>query len=51
MSGAFFNGDQVAILAATFTLFVINVAVPALLGMLFIVQANILKSLGYENEK
>lgn len=45
----FFSEDQVAILAATFTLFVINVVVPALLGLVFIVQANILKSLGYEN--
>ena len=45
----FFSPDQVAILAATFTLFVINIAIPALLGMVFIVQANILKSLGYEN--
>ncbi|MEO1258104.1 MAG: lysylphosphatidylglycerol synthase domain-containing protein [Bacteroidota bacterium] len=47
----FFSEDQVAILAATFTLFVINIAIPALLGMAFIVQANILKSLGYENGK
>ena len=44
-----FSEDQVAILAATFTLFVINIAIPALVGMVFIVQANILKSLGYEN--
>ena len=44
-----FSEDQAAILAATFTLFVINIAVPALLGMVFIVQSNILKSLGYEN--
>ena len=45
----FFSEDQVAILAATFTLFVINIAIPALFGMAFIVQANILKSLGYED--
>ncbi len=45
----FFSNDQLGILAATFTLFVINIAAPALLGMVFIVQANILKSLGYEN--
>ncbi len=45
----FFSEDQVGILAATFTLFVINIAIPALLGLVFIVQINILKSLGYKN--
>lgn len=47
----FFTDDSVDILAATFSLFVINIVVPALLGLLFIVQVNILKSVGYENEK
>lgn len=46
-----YSNDQVAILAATFTLFVINIALPALIGMTFIVKANILKSLGYENNE
>ena len=46
----FFSKDQADILAATFTLFVINIAVPALLGLGCIVQMNILKSIGYENE-
>lgn len=45
-----FGGAEVNILAATFSLFVINIAVPALLGMVFIVQTNIMKTLGYENE-
>lgn len=45
-----FSNDQLSILAATFSLFVINIALPALLGMVFIVQSNILKSLGYENK-
>jgi Lysylphosphatidylglycerol synthase TM region len=45
-----FSGDQLSILAATFSLFVINIAVPALLGLVLIVQTNILKSLGYENK-
>lgn len=44
-----FAENQVNILAATFSLFVINIAVPALLGLVFIIQVNILKSLGYEN--
>lgn len=46
----FFSEDQVAILAATFTLFVINIALPALVGMVFIFQTNILKSLGVEGK-
>jgi hypothetical protein len=44
-----FSRNDVGILAATFTLFVINIAVPALLGLGCIVRTNILKSLGYEN--
>jgi hypothetical protein len=39
----------VDILAATFSLFVVNVAVPALLGLVFIAQVNIAKSFDYGN--
>lgn len=39
------------ILAAVFVLFIINLAVPALLGVLLIVKINILKSLGYEKKR
>lgn len=46
-----FSQNEVDILAATFSLFVINIAIPALLGLAFIVQTNILKTLGYENSK
>lgn len=46
----FFSHDQLDILAATFSLFVINIAVPALLGLACIVQINVIKSLGYESE-
>lgn len=46
----FFSKNQVDILAATFSLFVINLVVPALLGLACIVQMNVLKSMGYENE-
>ena len=45
-----FSDDQTGILASTFTLFVINIAIPALLGFVFIVKSNILKSLGLEND-
>ncbi|MCR9290212.1 MAG: flippase-like domain-containing protein [Bacteroidetes bacterium] len=44
----FFSQTEVNILAASFSLFIINLAVPALLGAVFILQTNVLKSLGYE---
>lgn len=44
-----FSPDQVSILAATFTLFVINIAVPSLLGLIAIARLNVAKSIGYEH--
>ncbi|MCB9286652.1 MAG: flippase-like domain-containing protein [Lewinellaceae bacterium] len=44
------NSQDVAILAATFTLFIINLCLPSLLGMAVIFRINVLKSLGYEIE-
>lgn len=44
-----FSGSELSLLAVPFGLFVINLAVPALLGMAIIVQTNVIKSLGYEN--
>jgi len=41
-----FNADKVDILAATFGLFLINLTFPALLGLIFIVQTNVVESLG-----
>ena len=46
-----FGANEISILAATFTLFIINLSVPALFGMVFIIKTNILKSLGYEKKK
>lgn len=43
-----FTDNELSILAATFGLFILNLAFPALLGMAFIVKINVLKSLGYE---
>ncbi len=43
-----FSANKVSILAATFTLWIINLIVPAFIGLIFILQSNILKSLGYE---
>ena len=44
------NDQDVAILAATFGLFIINLCLPALVGMAAIFKINVLKSLGYEIE-
>jgi len=43
-----FGANEISVLAATFTLFVLNIVLPALLGILFIVQKNVFKSSGYE---
>ena len=43
-----FSANKISILAATFTLWIINLIVPAFIGLIFILQSNILKSLGYE---
>ena len=44
------GGEEIAILAASFALFIINLCLPALLGMAAILKINVLKSLGYEIE-
>ncbi len=43
-----FGANEFSILAATFSVFIINLVVPALLGMAFVVKIDVLKSLGYE---
>jgi hypothetical protein len=45
-----FSEQPLGILAATYGLFILNLCLPALLGLGFIVKTNILKSLGYEND-
>lgn len=47
---SFFEANEISILAATFGLFIINLSIPALLGVGVIVKINVIKSLGYENE-
>lgn len=46
-----FTDLSLNILAASFSLFVINLTLPALIGAVFIVKINVLKSLGYGNGK
>jgi Lysylphosphatidylglycerol synthase TM region len=45
-----FSQNELSILAATFTLWVINLIIPALIGLLFILQLNVLKSFGYQQK-
>jgi len=43
-----FSGNELAILASTFTLWILNLIIPALIGTVFIIRINVLQSLGYE---
>jgi hypothetical protein len=44
-----FGANSIGILAATFTLFIINLVIPAFFGLIYIIKTNTIKSLGYEN--
>ncbi len=46
-----FGANELSVLAATFTLWVINLILPSLLGLIFIVKINILKSIGYDQKE
>lgn len=43
-----FDINELTILAVTFSIWLINLAVPAMLGLILIMNSNILSSLGYE---
>lgn len=43
-----FGANKLSILASTFGLWVINLILPALVGIWFVVRINVLKSIGYE---
>ncbi len=44
----FFSRDEMSILASSFGLWIINVIVPAFIGLIFVVSTNLLKPFGYE---
>ncbi len=46
-----FTNNEISILASTFGLWVLNIIIPAALGMLFIFSVNISKSIGVKNEE
>lgn len=43
-----FSTNELSILAATFSLWILNLIIPSLIGAVFIINTNVLKSLGYE---
>jgi len=45
-----FCDNELSILASTFSLWVINMIIPALIGIFFIMNINVLKSLGYASK-
>lgn len=45
-----FGASQFSSLSATFTLWIINLIIPALFGMIILLRINIVKSLGYEKK-
>ena len=45
----YFEANEISILGATFTLFVINLCIPAFVGLIYIVKINIFKSLSNEH--
>ncbi len=45
-----FTTIEIDILAATFGLWFLNLIIPALIGTIFIISINVLKSLGYDNK-
>ena len=45
---SFFSTNELSILAATFGLWILNLIVPSLVGLVLILNTNVIKSLGYE---
>ena len=45
-----YSSNEIGILAATFGLWILNLIVPALIGTVFMLNINVLKSLGYEKK-
>jgi hypothetical protein len=46
-----FGANELSVLAATFSLWVINLILPSILGLVFIVKINIIKSIGYDQKE
>lgn len=46
-----FGANEISILAATFLVFIINLSLPSLVGAVFILKTNVLKSIGYDDNQ
>jgi hypothetical protein len=46
-----FQANEISILAATFTLWVINLILPSFIGLILILNANVLKTIGFNKPK
>jgi Lysylphosphatidylglycerol synthase TM region len=46
-----FHANEISILAATFTLWVINLILPSFIGLILILNANLLKTIGFNKPK
>ena len=44
-----FSDNELGILASTFSLWILNLIVPALIGMVFIIKINVVQSLGIKS--
>lgn len=45
----YFGANEISVLAATYTIYLLNLIIPAIIGLIFILETNILKSFGYES--
>ena len=45
----FFSKNELGILASTFTLWILNLIIPALIGTVFMIKINVIQSLGMKN--
>ena len=46
-----YQPNELSVIFASFGIWIINLVIPALIGLLFIEQVNVVKALGYETEK
>ncbi|MEM7104251.1 MAG: lysylphosphatidylglycerol synthase domain-containing protein [Bacteroidota bacterium] len=45
---SYFTANELSVLSATFGLWIINLIIPAMIGLIFILRVNVLSSLGYK---
>jgi hypothetical protein len=48
---SFFAQNDLSILAATYTLWILNLVIPALIGLILLFKTNLIKSFGYDKQR